>query len=87
MKRDSLIYLENGQPYYWSSGPIRDHIHFLLPSWIEEKSAGRWNTEQVISISLEDIRTGGKDAVYHRLIQAQDGQPIVVNAYMMKIWK
>ena len=54
--------------------------HSHLGDWVEEKSAGKWKKEQVISLSLEDIRQGGEDRVYDKLMAAQEMQPIIVNA-------
>ena len=54
--------------------------HSHLGDWVEEKSAGKWKKEQVISLSLEDIRQGGEDRVYDKLMAAQGMQPIIVNA-------
>ena len=48
-----------------------------LPSWVEEKSHGRWTADQVLSVPLQAIRDG---AACERLMQAQGGQPVVVNA-------
>ena len=54
--------------------------HSHLGDWVEEKSAGKWKKEQVISLFLEDIRQGGEDRVYDKLMAAQEMQPIIVNA-------
>ena len=54
--------------------------HSHLGDWVEEKSAGKWKKEQVISLSLADIRQGGEDRVYDKLMAAQEMQPIIVNA-------
>ena len=54
--------------------------HSHLGDWVEEKSAGKWKKEQVISLSLKDIRQGGEDRVYDKLMAAQEMQPIIVNA-------
>ncbi len=51
-----------------------------LPAWLEEKSQGRWRKEDIVSISLEDIRYGGVERVSEILSQASGGRPIVVNA-------
>lgn len=50
-----------------------------LPNWVVEKG-GAQKTEQVRSISLEDIREGGVARVLHILLEAHDNCPIVVNA-------
>ncbi|MBW3631860.1 MAG: hydroxyacid dehydrogenase [Chloroflexi bacterium] len=51
-----------------------------LPGWVEEKTHGRTKAEDVIALTLEEIRTGGPDRVAERLGEVRNGQPIVVNA-------
>ena len=51
-----------------------------LPTWVEEKSAGRVPSSEVVSISLEEIREGGPDRVAQRLRQMHGGRPVIVNA-------
>jgi uncharacterized protein YgbK (DUF1537 family) len=51
-----------------------------LPAWIEEKSDGRYKKETVASISLEEIRSENFDSVYEKLMSAENGAPIIVNA-------
>lgn len=51
-----------------------------LPAWVQEKSQGRWQEGDVLSIDLNTIRTGGADAVTQCLLQAERGVPIVLNA-------
>jgi len=50
-----------------------------LPSWVAEKSRGRWTAEQVQSVTLETVRQG-PTAVCRRLQDIQGGVPVVVNA-------
>ena len=51
-----------------------------LKLWVEEKTGGRFKAEDVRSISLETIRTGGPEAVTAELMHASDGRPVIVNA-------
>lgn len=51
-----------------------------LPAWIEAKSGGYWKTNQVGSIELGVIRTGGPDAVATILEGVEGGRPVVINA-------
>lgn len=51
-----------------------------LKKWIEEKTRGAVKAERVRSISLRTIREGGPEAVTRQFIEANDGEPIVVNA-------
>lgn len=54
--------------------------HSNLREWVEEKSDGRWRADEVRSISLELIRSGGVEAVARELASLRGGLPIVVNA-------
>jgi uncharacterized protein YgbK (DUF1537 family) len=51
-----------------------------LRRWVEEKTNGRISTEDVISLSIEDIRCGGPEEVTKRLVELTDGGICVVNA-------
>jgi len=51
-----------------------------LRDWVAEKSGGAVTSQSVMTISLEDIRRGGPDAVRERLIKVSAGQVCVVNA-------
>jgi uncharacterized protein YgbK (DUF1537 family) len=50
-----------------------------MPTWVAEKSRGRWAPAQVHSVSLGVIRDG-PGAVSRRLQDVHDGLPVVVNA-------
>ena len=51
-----------------------------LRDWIVEKSHGRINSNDIISISLDDIRTGGAVTVQNKLEWVENGQIVIVNA-------
>jgi uncharacterized protein YgbK (DUF1537 family) len=51
-----------------------------LRQWVEEKTVGRVAAQDVISISLDDMRNGGPDAVARILGAVSGGQVCVVNA-------
>jgi uncharacterized protein YgbK (DUF1537 family) len=51
-----------------------------LPAYIEEKTKGKWKKHQVVSVSLEDIRTGGVETVYRKLKTVKNATPVVINA-------
>ncbi len=55
-----------------------------LRDWVAEKTGGRIPADTVASISLEDIRRGGPDAAYARLMELSDGRVCVVNAASMR---
>ncbi len=51
-----------------------------LRDWVEEKTRGRTKADQVVSITLDDIRKEGADGVRRKLIQVTGNTPVVVNA-------
>ena len=51
-----------------------------LRDWVEEKTGGRVSSEDVLSISIEDIRMGGPAGVTERLLSLQGSKIGVVNA-------
>lgn len=51
----------------------------FLPAWVEEKSGGRWRSDQVQRIPLNLVRTSA-GAVVDRLMAVSGGVPVVVNA-------
>ncbi len=51
-----------------------------LREWVEEKTRGAIKAGEVMSISLEDIRVGGPEAVANKLMGMQAGQACIVNA-------
>lgn len=55
-----------------------------LKAWVEEKSKGAIKASQVVSVTLDDIRVGGVDAVHARLLTCLPGQVCIVNAWSHK---
>ncbi|MGC4376347.1 four-carbon acid sugar kinase family protein [Fictibacillus sp. Mic-4] len=51
-----------------------------LPKWVAEKTEGKKAADDVLTISITDIRQGGVDKVLERLLSAEKNAPIVVNA-------
>ena len=51
-----------------------------LAGWVQEKTDGRVSADDVLRVSLADIREGGPGRVARILEEATGGQPIVVNA-------
>jgi uncharacterized protein YgbK (DUF1537 family) len=51
-----------------------------LPTWVEEKTAGRIAAPEVASIGLADVREGGPERVAEILNGVGGGRPVVVNA-------
>lgn len=54
--------------------------HSHLPSWVEEKTAGRTRAADVATISLDLLRTGGPLAVAAKLRALPRGSVCIVNA-------
>ncbi|MGQ9554220.1 MAG: four-carbon acid sugar kinase family protein [Anaerolineae bacterium] len=60
--------------------PVFGYRQSNLRQWVEEKTGGRWRAEQVLSLPLPVIRQGGPEQIAALLVQATNGQPVVVNA-------
>ncbi|MFM9956062.1 MAG: four-carbon acid sugar kinase family protein [Opitutaceae bacterium] len=54
--------------------------HSHLPSWVEEKTAGRTRAADVATISLNELRSGGPLAVAAKLRALPRGSVCIVNA-------
>lgn len=55
-----------------------------LKEWVEEKTNGRIPSEQVSSISLEEIRIGGPQVVQKQLLELPKGSICIVNAVSLR---
>ncbi len=55
-----------------------------LKLWVQEKSNGEIKSEEVVSLSLELIRTGGPHAVRDLLTKCQSGNVCIINALSYK---
>jgi len=64
----------------FANDPLFRYTSGHLPSWIEERSGGTISRDEVLTISLTDIRTGGPERIQQLLRQTRNGQPVVVNA-------
>jgi uncharacterized protein YgbK (DUF1537 family) len=51
-----------------------------LREWVEEKTGGKVSFGQVRSITIDDIRRGGRDRVCLRLMELEKGATCVINA-------
>lgn len=51
-----------------------------LRSWVEEKSNGEISDERIFSISIEDIRLGGPQKVFEKLMKLPQGSVVIANA-------
>ncbi|MCX7787967.1 MAG: hydroxyacid dehydrogenase [Spirochaetes bacterium] len=64
----------------FAKDPAFGYTKSNLKEWVEEKTKGRWKANQVLSLSLETLRTGGIPGALEVLSRAEGGVPIVVNA-------
>lgn len=55
--------------------------HSNLKQYVEEKTAGQFSADQVISISLDELRALNIDAIKDKLMQVTDFRKVIVNAY------
>ncbi len=51
-----------------------------LREWVEEKTGGRVKAEAVVSVTIDDLRRGGPDAVTKRLAALSNAAVCIVNA-------
>jgi len=56
------------------------YTHSAIPEYIEEKTGGEYRAEDVICISLEDIRAEKIDRITEQLLQVENFNKICVNA-------
>ncbi|GAB3168869.1 four-carbon acid sugar kinase family protein [Telluribacter humicola] len=56
------------------------YTHSNLKEWVEEKTQGLVKAHEVVSVSLEDLRSGGPQRVSAKLLSCQSGQVCIVNA-------
>jgi len=56
------------------------YIHSHLGKWIEEKTEGQFKAQNVLYISLEEIRRGDIEGIYQKLLCVTGFNKVVVNA-------
>ena len=54
--------------------------HSNLREWVAEKTGGSVAADRIMSVSIEDIRLGGPEAVTNRLLSLSPGDCCIVNA-------
>ena len=64
----------------YAADPVFGYANADLKYWIEEKTGGKVKHHQVVSISLEDLRTDSLDDLKHKLASLAPGTHCVVNA-------
>ena len=55
-----------------------------LKAWVAEKSGGQVAAESVVSISLDDLRSGGPEQVAGKLLQLSNGVHAIVNCVTLR---
>lgn len=60
--------------------PAFTYAHSHLPAWLEARTAEHGGKVDVISVSIEDLRLGGPDAVAAKLRAVPPGATVIVNA-------
>ena len=58
--------------------------HSNVREWVEEKTAGAVEASDVVSISIEEIRSRGPESVSRKLSACRPGQVVLVNAASYK---
>jgi uncharacterized protein YgbK (DUF1537 family) len=64
----------------FASDPVFGYRNSNLRAWVEEKTRGRILAREVASLSIEELRLGGPEAVRNQLIALPPGSVAVVNA-------
>jgi uncharacterized protein YgbK (DUF1537 family) len=64
----------------FAKDPAFGYTNSNLREWVEEKTKGRWKAGDVLSLSLETIRTRGEAGVREVLLRASGGVPVILNA-------
>lgn len=64
----------------FAQDPVFGFRTAYLPEWISEKTHGLVRPEEVLSISVQDVREGGPRAVREKFLKVERGRPVVVNA-------
>ncbi|MDO5700646.1 MAG: four-carbon acid sugar kinase family protein [Bowdeniella nasicola] len=83
---DSVHYVKGEREVYhpvhtteFAADPAFAFETSFIPEWIEDRTGGRTSADEVVRITLADLRTG-PDAVSNLLMQARRNVPIVVDA-------
>lgn len=63
----------------FAADKVFGYKHSNLKAWVEEKTGGSIRAEEVVSISLTDIRVSGVDMVVTRLLSCAPGTICIVN--------
>lgn len=55
-----------------------------LKNWVEEKTKGKVKAKEVISVSIDDIRIGGPEKVFNKLMKLKNGAVCIVNSITLR---
>ena len=64
----------------YARDPAFAYGHSHLPSWLEARGGTSRQSQDIVSISIEELRLGGPDAIASRLRSVAEGSTIIVNA-------
>lgn len=64
----------------FSADKVFGYKNSNLKAWVEEKTHGHVSSAEVVSVSIDDIRTGGPEGVSARLASCTPAQVCIVNA-------
>ncbi|HPE74650.1 MAG TPA: four-carbon acid sugar kinase family protein [Draconibacterium sp.] len=74
---ESLISVDKTE---FARDPVLGYKSSHLPTYIHKKSNGFWKREECVSITIEDIRNGGSDAIASKLSGVKNNIAVVVNS-------
>ncbi|AOV06603.1 four-carbon acid sugar kinase family protein [Sporosarcina ureilytica] len=83
---DDVHYVKQGEQYIpageteFAKDRMFGFTSSHLKEWIEEKTSGAYSKEDVLSISLEELRTLDFTSMVNKLLQLKDFQKLIVNA-------
>jgi len=78
VERDGM--LEAAHDTEFAKDPDFGYKSAYLPSWVEEKSGGRWRASEVVCIGLAEIRADSGAPLLHALEQVSGGRVVAVDA-------
>jgi uncharacterized protein YgbK (DUF1537 family) len=78
VERDGMV--EAAHDTEFAKDPDFGYASAYLPSWVEEKSGGRWRASEVVRIGLAEIRAGSRAPLLQMLDGVSEGRVAVVDA-------
>jgi uncharacterized protein YgbK (DUF1537 family) len=80
---DATHYVAEGDAFIpaaetdFARDPTFGYVHAWLPAWVEEKTLGRWQADEVLHVPLDLLRSGDVERVCALLCTASGNRPIV----------